>query len=459
MARKGNMDLTKGSVTKNLLLFAIPIILSNILQHLYTAADRAVVGQFAENATGALAAVGSTNSAITLLLGLTNGLAVGVNIVCANLRGARDEKGLQRSMHTSMVLSVLCGAVLMAVGILVARPMLIMMSVPESVLDLATLYMRIYFCGVPASLVYNFGAAILRSNGDTRRPMVILGVSGVVNVVLNLVLVIFCHMSVEGVAIATVASQVVSAVWICGILFSREHDYKLAWRSLRLHKQQTWNVIKIGVPCGINGMAFSVSNLILQSTVNTFGEIVIAGNVAADSVGGLIYQVLVGFYTACVSFAGQNYGAGKIKNIDKGLVAGCILSAGIVLALGIVALVFAEPLLRIFNTDPAVVAAGVPKLGIYCYGYCVFAASEVLLGCLRGMRKTAVPSAINVLCVCVFRVVWVWAVFPLQPTIEMLYACYPISWVLSGVGLLIAYLHYRKKLFLVVENVSHHSML
>lgn len=447
MARKGNMDLTTGSVTRNLLLFSIPIILSNILQHLYTAADRAVVGQFAENATAALAAVGSTNSAITLLLGLTNGMAVGVNIVCANLRGARDERGLQRSMHTAMVLSVLCGLLLMGVGILVARPMLIMMSVPKSVLDLATLYMRIYFCGVPASLMYNFGAAILRANGDTRRPMVILGVSGIVNVVLNLVLVILCHMSVDGVAIATVASQVVSAVWVMGILLSKKQDYRLSFRAMRLHKKEAWNVIKIGVPCGINGMAFSVSNLILQSTVNTFGETVIAGNVAADSVGGLIYQVLVGFYTACVSFAGQNFGAGKYKRIDKGMLAGCGLSAGIVLVLGVFASVFSEPLLRIFNTDPAVVEAGVPKLAIYCYGYCVFAASEVVLGCLRGMRKTAVPSAINVFCVCVFRIFWVWVVFPLKPTIEMLYACYPISWVLSGAGLVAAYLFYRKKMF------------
>lgn len=447
MAKKGNMDLTTGSVTRNLLLFAIPIILSNILQHLYTAADRAVVGQFAENATAALAAVGSTNSAITLLLGLTNGMAVGVNIVCANLRGARDEKGLQRSMHTSMVLSVLCGLLLMGVGVLVARPMLVMMSVPESVLDLATLYMRLYFCGVPASLVYNFGAAILRANGDTRRPMVILGVSGIVNVVLNLVLVIFCHMSVEGVAIATVVSQVVSAVWVMGILLSEKQDYHLRLRAMRLHKKEAWNVIKIGVPCGINGMAFSVSNLILQSTVNTFGETVIAGNVAADSVGGLIYQVLAGFYTACVSFTGQNFGAGKYKRIDKGMLAGCGLSAGIVTVLGVFAIVFAQPLLRIFNTDPAVVEAGVPKLAVYCYGYCIFAASEVVLGCLRGMRKTAIPSAINVFCICVFRIIWVWAVFPLMPTIEMLYACYPISWVLSGTGLVALYLFYRKKTF------------
>lgn len=446
MQKKKTMDLTAGSVAKKLLIFAIPIILSNLLQHFYSAADRAVVGQFAANGTKALAAVGATNNAITLLLGLVSGLSVGANIVCANLLGAGKKSELRRSMHSAVIVSLICGTVLTVVGIGLAEKMLVLMQTPKSVLPLATLYMRIYFVGVPPMLLYNFGAAILRSHGDTRRPMLILMVSGMLNVGLNLLLVIVFHMGVAGVAIATLIANVVNAVWILLILFDKNDAFKLTKKELHLSKAESTQIIKIGVPCCLNGIAFNFSNVILQATVNTFGEVVLAGNVAADGVGGVMYQILVGFYTACVSFVGQNFGAGKYKRIDKGLVAASCFSMGSVAVLGIVGIIFAKQMLGIFNSDPAVIAAGTPKLSYYCWGYTLFAFSEVLLGCLRGIRKTLVPSIVNVVGICMSRVLWVWFIFPLKPTAGMVYLCYPISWGLSAAGLLACYLYYRKKL-------------
>jgi len=445
MQRK-RVDLTTGPITKKLILFAIPIILSNLLQHLYSAADRAVVGRFAEEGTTALAAVGATGSAITLLLGLFTGLSIGANIVCANMRGARNTTGLRKTMHSAPILALICGVFLMIVGILVCRPMLKLMSAPEGVLDQAVLYMRIYFLGVPASILYNFGSAIVRSNGDTKRPMLILALSGLVNVALNLILVIGFHLDVAGVAIATVVSQYLSAFQIWRILFNPKDDYKLSFKELKLHKQQVWTIIKVGLPCGLNGIAFSLSNIVMQSAVNTFGEVIIAGNVASDGLTGLIYQVIVGFYSAIVSFAGQNYGAGKYKRIDKGLGISLLWCCGIVLILGVGAVIFHQPLMSLFNSDPVVIDAGTTKLKVFSYSYVIYGVSEMLLGCLRGMKKTAIPSAINFGGVCLFRVVWAWWIFPINPTVGMLYACYPVSYILSALGMLVYFLISRHKL-------------
>lgn len=445
MQRK-RVDLTTGPITKKLILFAIPIILSNLLQHLYSAADRMVVGRFAEEGTNALAAVGATGSAITLLLGLFTGLSIGANIVCANMRGARNTTGLRKTMHSAPILALICGMFLMIVGILVCRPMLKLMSAPEGVLDQAVLYMRIYFLGVPASILYNFGSAIVRSNGDTKRPMLILALSGLVNVALNLILVIGFHLDVAGVAIATVVSQYLSAFQIWRILFNPKDDYKLSFKELKLHKQQVWTIIRVGLPCGLNGIAFSLSNIVMQSAVNTFGEVIIAGNVASDGLTGLIYQVIAGFYSAIVSFAGQNYGAGKYKRIDKGLGISLLWCCGIVLILGVGAVIFHQPLMSLFNSDPVVIDAGTTKLKVFSYSYVIYGVSEMLLGCLRGMKKTAIPSAINFGGVCLFRVVWAWWIFPINPTVGMLYACYPVSYILSALGMLVYFLISRHKL-------------
>lgn len=447
MQKKKLMNLTTGSVAKSLIVFAVPIIFSNILQHLYTAADRAVVGQFAENGTQALAAVGATSSAITLLLGIVSGIALGVNIVCSNLRGAGKEMSLRRCMHNALLLSLICGGVIMIVGLALCPALLKLINVPENLTESAGLYMRIYFLGTPPTLIYNAGSAILRSHGDTRRPMIILMVSGLLNVVLNLVTVIIFHMGVAGVAIATVAANVLNAVWVLVLLFRKNGEFGLTGKELKLYKTESIQVIKIGIPCCLNSVAFNISNVLLQSTVNAFGAVTIAGNIAADSAGGIMYQVLVGFYSASVSFTGQNYGAGKYKRIDRGLLMASIYSVGTVMALGVLCMIFPSQLLGVFDSNPEVIAAGTPKLMYYGWGYGIFAFSEVLIGCLRGIRKTAIPSIVNVVGICLSRVLWVWLIFPLKPTIGMVYLCYPISWGLSAAGLLICYLHYRKTLY------------
>ena len=447
MTKIKTRDLTVGPVAKNLLLFVIPIILSNLMQQLYTVADRVVVGQFAENGTAALAAVGSTGSTTSLVLSLFNGVASGVSILCSNLRGAREDAKLRTTMHTAITLMAVSGAFLSVVGVLFARPLMELVNVPADMLDLATLYVKIYFLGVPASLVYNTGSAILRAHGDTRRPMIILSVSGLVNVALNLVLVVGFNMSVAGVAIATVAAQVVSMVWVLSILFSKRDVFRMRRQELRIHKQPAKRLLAVGIPCGINSIAFCFPNMILQATVNTFGTAVVAGNVAADSITILLIQLMVGFYSGTTSFVGQNFGAKKYKRVDRSVATATAMSCGLIIVFSALTMIFAKPLMSLFNSDPEVIRAGTPKLNLYCSFCALYAASEVLLGGVRGLKKTLVPSIINISTICGIRILWIYVIFPLYPTADMIYWCYPISWVFSVLGLLAAYLYYRKKLF------------
>ena len=443
MNKLHSIDFTTGSVSRKLTLFALPILASNVLQHLYNAADRAVVGQFAGRT--ALAAVGSTGSATTMLLNIFIGLAVGANIVNSNLLGARKTDALRRSMHTSLVLAFICGIALMGIGIFICEPLLRLMSCPDSVIDLAVLYMRIYFCGVPASLIYNFGDGILRTFGDSKRPMRILAVSGIINVALNLVFVIVFHMSVAGVAVATIISQYVSAIRVLMILFNSKGEYRLSVKEMLLHKKELTTIVRVGLPCGLNGAVFSISNVVIQSTVNTFGDTLIAGNVAAEGITTFLYQVVAATYSATVSFAGQCYGAGKIKRINRLLGTAILLGSIILSILCSIMTIFPRPLLSIFNSDPLVIEAGIPKMLILGWGYVLYCISEALLACLRGMRKTAIPTALNVFCICVVRVLWVWSIFSLYPTTTVLYLCYPVSYALSTSSLGVYYICVYKK--------------
>lgn len=438
------MDLTTGSVTKKLLLFALPILASYVLQHLYNAADKAVVGQFAGKL--ALGAVGSTGSAITMLLNLFSGLAIGVNVVCSNLRGAHKETELRQCMHTSVLVSFICGLALCIIGQFLTRPLLILLKTPDDVIDGAELYMRIYFAGVPASLLYNYGAGILRAYGDTKRPMIILALSGLVNVALNLVFVIVFNMTVDGVAWATVASQVISAAAVMFILFSSKDEFRLRFHELKIDFTSFRSIIRVGVPCGLNGLVFSISNMILQSYVNSFGSTVLAGNVAADGITGLIYQFVAAFYSACVSFSGQCYGAGKYKRIDKLLRSSLLVCVGTMTVFALFSTFSPRPLLAIFDPDPEVVEAGIPKLTILAWSYIIYAISDMFLGCLRGMRKSGIPTMINAFGICLPRVLWARFIFPLHPTVGMLYICYPISYIISSGAQGLYYFYCRKKL-------------
>lgn len=446
--KQNRVDLTTGSVLKKMIVFAFPLFVTNLLQHLYSAADNAVVGRFAENGELALAAVGATSAATGLILNLVIGLAVGANVVNANLLGAKRHKELRKSLHTSMTVAAVGGVMMSIVGILLARPVLQLMKCPDSIIDLSTLYMRIIFCGTPGTMLYNFGAGILRTHGDSKRPMVIMMFSGILNVVLNLVFVIGFKMTVDGVALATIISKYAAVAWVLYILFNPKGEYKLTLRELNLGGKETLSIIKVGIPCGINSTVFSLANVVVASSINTFGDTVIAGSTAANNVTGLLYQVPAAFYSACVSFSGQCFGAGKYKRIDQLAVSSSLVCCGFVILLNVLITIFPEAILSIFNSNPEVLEAGRLKVIIIAWGYVFYSISDIALGCLRGMRLSAIPTGINIFCVCVIRILWVAFVFPLDPeNIMLLYWIYPISNFCSAAAMVSYYLISRKRLF------------
>lgn len=445
MKKKHTIDMTDGPVVKKLLIFVFPLIVTNLLQHMYTAADNAVVGRFVGKA--ALAAVGATGSATTLILNLLIGLSVGANIVNANLLGAKKHTQLRKSMHCALMLALVFGLFISAVGLLISRWVMEIMNCPESIIDQATLYMRIIFCGTPGTMLYNFGAGILRTHGDSKRPMYIMAVSGLVNVILNLIFVIFCKMTVDGVALATIISKYLSAAWVMCILFNPNGEYKLRISELKIRKAESWNIIKVGLPCGLNPLVFSISNTTVQAAVNGLGDVVVAGSVASNNVTGLIYQVLAAFYSGCINFSGQCYGAGKYKRIDKvALVSSSICIAFVALCSTVITII-PEFFIGIFNTDPEVIASGTEKLLLMSWSYIIYGVSEAIMGCLRGMRETGIPSGINIFCVCLIRVLWIFLVCPYFPGDQIaLYACYPISYFISVSAMVAYYINRRRKL-------------
>ena len=447
LASSNTMDLTKGNVTGKMFRFALPLLMTYLLQHFYTIADRVVVGRFAQEGEAALAAIGATSSAIHMFMSLFLGLSVGANILCANLRGAQKHKELSQAMHTAILLAAICGTGIAVFGILFAKPLLRFMGTPSDVLDKGALYMSLYLAGAPVSLVYNFCAGILRAHGDTKRPMYILSLCGLVNVGLNLVFVIVFKRDVDGVAIATVISQLCSAIAALFILFSPKGEYKLQFSKLRIHKQYFSAILKTGIPCGLNSMVFSFSNVILQSSLNSFNSmVIIAGKTAAMDISTIIYQVIGAFYSACVSFAGQCYGARVYKRIDQLFIRSTLLVWGILIPLVTICTIFPRPLLSLFNDNPEVVEAGIGVLLINSWGYLIYTVSEMALGCLRGMRKSTGPTVMNLLAICLPRIIWVILFFPMNRTVEFLYLCYPISWLISAVLQTLYYIHSRKKM-------------
>ncbi len=431
MKRHYSIDMTTGSITKKLVQFVLPLMASLLLQQLYNAADKAVVGRFAEDGAIALAAVGATGSPSSLIINLVIGLSAGAGIISANLLGGKRMEELRRNMHTSVMMGLVCGVLLAVLGVCVARPFLILMSCPDNVLDLAVLYMRIFFLGMPASMVYNFASGILRTFGDSRRPMVILGVSGLMNVLLNLVFVIWLKMSVAGVALATILAQIGAAVWVLWILFNPRDDYKMSFRELNLYGKEVTAILRVGIPCSLNSIMFSISNVILQATINGYGDAMIAGSAASDSLTNIYYQILSAFYTATMTFAGQCYGAGKIRRVRQLLLRSTGISMGILTGVAIVSTVMTKTLVGFFNTDPEVLQAGAEKLIIVAWGYVLYGMLETTMGCLRGMRKNVVPTVISICCVCLLRVVWVVFIYPLNPSVWFLYFCYPATYVVS----------------------------
>ena len=431
------MDMTEGPLMSKVLFFALPIMLSGILQLLFNAADTIVVGRFAGNE--ALAAVGSVGSLNNMIVSLFIGLSVGVNVLVARYTGSRSDDAVSQTVHTSVLLSVLGGMVLAALGFVLAHPLLEIMGSPADVIDLAVLYVRILFIGMPVQMLYNFCAAILRAVGDTKRPLYYLTSAGVINVLLNLVFVVCFHMSVAGVALATIISQAVSAFLVVRCLMGMDGPTKLYLRRLRIYPGKLREIIRIGLPAGIQSSVFSLSNVVIQSSVNSFGSIVIAGNAASANIGSFIYQAMNTFQQAVTCFASQNIGARKPRRIFAAMKASMIWSIISGVLLGVLSCVFGEPLLALYSSDPAVIAAGMERQIIVCAPYFLCGMMEVMTGALRGVGYSILPMAVSILGVCVFRIFWVMTIFKAVPTLGCLMISYPVSWLMTFVVLVILF--------------------
>lgn len=453
MDKRHTMDLTDGPVFKKLIIFVIPIVLSGVLQQLYNSADSVVVGQFVGD--NALAAVGSTVALTNLILNLFVGLAVGANVICARCFGAGDKEALHRAIHSGIAIALTAGIVLAIIGNLLSEPMLRLMGTPDTVIDQATLYMQVCFLGSPFSMVYNFGAGILRAGGDTKRPLYILTVSGLVNVALNLFCVLVLHLGVLGVAIGTISSQLLSCLCVLRLLMRSKTEFHFELKSLRFYKKESLSIIKVGLPAGLNGIMFSFSNVILQSTVNTYGDAAMAGVAAAGNIEIFMFIFLSSVEQGVVSFTAQNMGAGKLKRIDLVLRDSIIVGLIGVGILNLLILPFQEPLLRIFTDGATAIYYGKIKIFMICAYYFLYVPSMLCGGSLRGMGWSITPAVINVVCICLARILWVYTAYPLNMTMKMLFYAYPVSWGLSMIAQGIAYMIVRRKM----RNIQHREPL
>ncbi|MBR5866792.1 MAG: MATE family efflux transporter [Spirochaetaceae bacterium] len=440
-----NLDMTSGPILVNLLKFSIPLILSSILQLLFNAADIVVVGRFAGDAS--LAAVGSTSSLINLLVNLFIGLSVGTNVVAANFFGANKKNELRTTIHTAILLSIYSGLILTIVGIFGAKHILTLMQTPEDVLPLATIYLQVYFAGMIAMMVYNFGSAILRAKGDTKRPLYYLLFSGVINVILNLFFVITFKMGVAGVALATVISTAIAALLVVRCLMNESEEFKLVLSELKLDYNILIKIIKIGVPAGLQGIVFSLSNVVIQSAINSFGAIIVAGNSAALNIEGFVYTAMNGFAQGTLTFTSQNLGARRHDRNRKAvpIAIGCAFVIGTTLG-GLIA-VFGNFFLGLFTKSPEVIEVGVRRLYIIGFTYALCGIMDVTANAIRGLGHSVLPMVVTLVGACGIRLVWLATIFQIpqlhNPT--TIYISYPVSWLATFITLLISFIIFMNR--------------
>ncbi len=445
-SKKYEMDMCSGSVWKKMLFFAFPLMCSSILQLFFNAADIIVVGRFAGD--NALAAVGSTTSLINLLTNLFVGLSIGANVLVAQYYGAKKEKDLNETVHTSMLISVYSGIILTVVGIVAARQILTWMQAPPEVLELAVIYLRVYFLGMTSTMVYNFGSAILRAVGDTKRPLYYLLGAGIVNVVLNLIFVVFLHMGVAGVAAATAISQTISAALVVRCLIMEQGGIHLELKELRIVKDKFLRIVQIGLPAGFQGIVFSLSNVVIQSAINSFGAIVVAGNSAASNIEGFVYMGMNAFYQATISFTSQNYGARQYKRINKILFVGEFYAIIVGTVFGNLAYICGETLLGVYTTSPAAIEAGLLRLSIIGSLYALCGMMDVMVGALRGIGYSVMPMIVSLVGACGLRLLWIATVFqiPKYHTQGTIYLSYPITWTITLIAHIVCFIWARKKI-------------
>lgn len=431
------MDMTEGPLTTKIIKFTIPVMLSGILQLLFNTADVIVVGRFTGKT--ALAAVGSTGSLINLLVSLFIGLSIGTNVLVARYQGAKDDKAVSETVHTSIALGIVGGLILLIVGVVATRPLLEMMATPEDVIDQSTLYMRILFFGMPLNLILNFGAAILRAIGDTKRPLYYLTIAGAINVILNILLVtVFC-LGVAGVAIATVISEGVSCVLILLCLKHETGAIRLYFNRIKINPSKCVDIMKIGLPAGLQGCIFSISNVLIQSSVNSFGSTVMAGNTAASNIEGFVYVSMNSLHQTCISFTSQNFGAGKFKRIKKVLINCLIIVAITGLVLGNSAYFFGKFLLSAYNNEAEVISYGLIRLSIISTMYFLCGLMDVMVGAMRGIGYSILPMIVSLVGACGLRIVWIYTVFVKFRTLDILFISYPVTWTITFLSHLVCY--------------------
>lgn len=440
---KYEIDMCNGSIMDKLISFSLPLMLSGILQLMFNAVDIVVVGRF--SGSSALAAVGSTTALINVFTNLFIGVSLGANVLAARFYAAGRQKEMSETVHTSILLALISGIAMAIVGLLFSRWALELMGTPADVIDQSSLYMKIYFLGMPFFMLYNYGAAILRAVGDTKRPLMFLIISGVTNAILNMILVIVFDMGVAGVAIATVISQLISCVLVLWCLHKTEGSYQLRFSKLRMKKEYLKQIFQVGIPAGVQSTVINFSNALLQSSVNSFGSTAMAGYTAANNILGFLYASVNAVTQACMSFTSQNYGVKKTKRMDKVMIDCIILTVGVSLVLGCGAYAFGGEILKIYTTDAEVIRCGVEILALTTVTYFLCGVMDLFPGALRGMGASAVPMILSIIGTVGTRIVWIFGVFPAHRSLKILFISYPASWILTILMQAFCFYFVRKK--------------
>lgn len=448
---KYEIDMCNGTIMDKLISFALPLMLSGMLQLMFNAVDIIVVGRF--SGSRALAAVGSTTALINVFTNLFIGISLGANVLAARFYAAGKEKEMSDTVHTAIAIAIISGLIMAFVGLVFSKGALELMDTPEDVIGQAALYMRIYFIGMPFFMLYNYGAAVLRAVGDTKRPLMFLIVSGCINAVLNLILVIGFSLSVVGVAVATVISQMISCILVLRCLYKSEGSYQLRFSKLKINKKYMIQIFQVGIPAGIQSTVINFSNVLLQSSVNSFGSVAMAGYTAANNILGFLYQSINSVTQACMSFTSQNYGVGKYKRMDRVLADCMILTVAVSLIFGCSAYFFGNYILRIYTSDAEVIKCGLEILSITTVPYFLCGIMDLFPGALRGMGYSAVPMILSVIGTVGMRVLWIYAVFPLNRSLYVLFISYPASWGITIVMQVICYIFVRKKVHGKIKNI------
>ncbi len=429
--RSSALSLTNGSITKGIISFSIPILISNLFQQLYNSIDTAVVGSFAGQT--ALAAVGSTGSLINLLIGFFLGIATGAGVLYAMYYGSEDHRSLKKLIDTALILGVICGVFITIVGIVFARPLLLMMDCPDDVLPEATEYLRVYLAGTVITIIYNISAGMIRSEGDSTRPLIYLVISGVSNLILDLLFVAVFHMGVVGAALATVIAQAIAAVLTVIRLMKLDERYRLRFSTMRPDKLMCMKLIRVSVPCGLQGSMFSISNLLVQAKINSFGSIAMAGIAAYSRIDGFVYMPMMALTMAISTYVGQNIGAGKLYRVKKGIGVCIVITCVLSISMGVLVFIFSKSLIGLFTSDASAQAYAIQMMHYMVPFAWVFGFCDILGGAIRGSGDTVKVTIITALCICLFRIVWLIPLLHFFNDIRIVFLCYPVSWILSSI--------------------------